>query len=111
MGGGCTAYNRDVIYTVTEMTFFILRKNCEYKKGTGNVYAALIAERGFSTAVTVILLMSSIADERDYLERMFIYMTCKFQLVWLTHMRITVILVKLLLPWCRKFQNGTKCSD
>jgi hypothetical protein len=29
------------------------------------------------------------------LVRTFIYMMCKFQLVWLMHMRITIVLVKL----------------
>jgi hypothetical protein len=55
--------------------------------------------------------MPSIGDEQDYLEIMFIYMMCKFQLVWLMHMRITVVLVKLLFSSYRRIQNGTKSSD
>jgi hypothetical protein len=36
-----------------------------------------------------------VGDEREWLERTFICLMCKFQLVWLMHMRITVLLVKL----------------
>jgi hypothetical protein len=43
--------------------------------------------------------------------RTFIYMMCKFQLVWLMHMRITIVLVKLVFLSCRRFQNGTNSSD
>jgi hypothetical protein len=32
---------------------------------------------------------NAIRNERQWLERAFIYMVCKFQLVWLMHMRIT----------------------
>jgi hypothetical protein len=35
----------------------------------------------------------------------------KFQLVWLMHMRITIVVVKLVFSSCRKFQNGTKSSE
>jgi hypothetical protein len=35
-------------------------------------------------------------------------MMCKFQLVWLMHMRITIVLVKLGFLLCRRFQNGKK---
>jgi hypothetical protein len=31
------------------------------------------------------------------IERKLIYMMCKFQLVWLMHMRITIVFVKLVL--------------
>jgi hypothetical protein len=36
---------------------------------------------------------------------------CKFRLVWFMHMRITIVLVKLVLSSCRRFQNGIKNSD
>jgi hypothetical protein len=42
--------------------------------------------------------MPSIEDERDQLERAFIYVMCKFQLVWLMDMRIKIVLVKLVFP-------------
>jgi hypothetical protein len=35
---------------------------------------------------------------------------CKFQLVWLMHMRITTVLVKLIFSSCRRFQNGKKAA-
>jgi hypothetical protein len=55
--------------------------------------------------------MLSMGDKRDYLERIFICMMCKFQHVWLMHVGITIVLVKLVFPSLRRFQNGTKSSD
>jgi hypothetical protein len=50
-----------------------------------------------STAERSVLLAPNIGDEWDYLERTFIYIICTFQLVWLMHMRITIVLVKFFL--------------
>jgi hypothetical protein len=59
----------------------------------------------WTDAVTVIIIMTSIGDERDLLERTFIYIVCKFQLVWLKQWRWQFF-------WSRRrFQNGTKSRN
>jgi hypothetical protein len=58
--------------------------------------------------IIVIIQKPSTRDVQDYLEGPFIYMMCKFQLVWYMHMRITTVLVKSLLS---SFQSGTKISN
>jgi hypothetical protein len=39
--------------------------------------------------------MTSTRDERDWLERTLVFMMCEFQFVSLMHVRITIVLVKL----------------
>jgi uncharacterized membrane protein len=61
-------------------------------------------------AFTVILLMPSIRDEWDYVERTFTCMMSEFQLVWFMHVRITIVLVKLVFFVVSNFQNSTKAA-
>jgi hypothetical protein len=46
----------------------------------------------------------------EQLRKMFIYMTCKFQLVWLMFMRTTIIIVKLVFSSWQLFQIKQKAT-
>jgi hypothetical protein len=53
---------------------------------------------------------SSFSTGRITEDKTFIYVIWEFKLVYFMHIRIRIVLVRIVLSSCRRFQNGTKNS-